>query len=274
MPVRSIQSRSPATSSTLRLIREVVAEKLAGLGHQRGRSASCPNGVNGASTPWKAPKEPRTRRSASIAALGQREERRDRAGLHERKLPVAPGPFDVLGAPKAACDLPRPARPVRRSPRRAAPGPPGWPRSPLDPSHFSDDAAGSPVVDDVVVRLDLPADERFAQAERRVDHGFPAPAGQRVGGEEDARRIRCRHLLHDDGQGDMSVWRCRCARGSRSPGRSTDCSSSPTTARSRASSPATFRKVSCCPAKERSGKSSAVAEERTATAPAAPKAAT
>ena len=61
-------------------------------------------------------------------------------------------------------------------------------------------------VDDVVVRLHLAADQRLAQAERGVDDRLAAPPGQRIGGEEHARRLGLHHLLHDDGQRHVCSW--------------------------------------------------------------------
>ena len=54
-----------------------------------------------------------------------------------------------------------------------------------------------------MIGLHLSRDERFTQAERRIDHGFTAQSGQRVGGEHHARNIARDHLLHDNRQGHI-----------------------------------------------------------------------
>lgn len=60
-------------------------------------------------------------------------------------------------------------------------------------------------LDDVLVRLDLAGDERFAQAEGGVNHRLAARPGQGVGGEEHAGRLAGDHLLHDDGKRGLAV---------------------------------------------------------------------
>ncbi len=57
-------------------------------------------------------------------------------------------------------------------------------------------------VHDVMIWLDLAADQRLAEAQRRVDRALGAPAAHRVGGEQHACGFRLHHRLHDDREGD------------------------------------------------------------------------
>ena len=51
----------------------------------------------------------------------------------------------------------------------------------------------------------MAAHQRLAQAQRGVDDRFAALAGQRIGGEEHARRLALHHRLHDHGQRHIVV---------------------------------------------------------------------
>ncbi len=56
-----------------------------------------------------------------------------------------------------------------------------------------------------MIRLDLPADQRFAQPERGIDHRLAAQTAERVGGEEHARCLALHHMLDDHRQADLAV---------------------------------------------------------------------
>ena len=60
-------------------------------------------------------------------------------------------------------------------------------------------------VDRIVVGVDRAGDELFSEARDRVDRRVPALSGDRVGGEQDARRGGIHHLLHDHGKADPCV---------------------------------------------------------------------
>ena len=78
--------------------------------------------------------------------------------------------------------------------------------------------AGDRLGDDVAVahledvRVDQARDQRLAQAEAGLHGGDPPVARDRVGGEEDAGRLREDHPLHDHRHVDRCGGRCRAAR--------------------------------------------------------------
>ncbi len=128
------------------------------------------------------------------------------------------------------------------------------------------------LVDVELVRIHRALHDGLAEAVRGGDEHDVAEAGVGIEREHDAARaeVAAHHVLHAGGQRDGVVIEALMhaigdgaiveQRGEHFVHRT--CSTS--------SSPRTLRKVSCWPANEASGRSSAVAEERTATAMSRP----
>ena len=210
--------------------------------------------------------------------LGQR---RDRPGLHDRERPARAGPLDVLRRAEPLLDPRaergqrgrlgvvehRPGAPLGRAPAAL--------RVPLPVATVmhglvrggratgSGRRAFSTTRSSVVTAA---ADHRLAEPPRGGDHDLVARARGGVRGEHDARRRRRRPSPARRPRARPRPGRSRAGRGRRWPAPSTATPSSRGRPPSSASSPRTLRNVSCWPAKLASSRSSAVADERTATA--------
>jgi len=152
-----------------------------------------------------------------VARVGDGEERGDRAALDDLEIVVGQTPLDVLGAaevrfdPPADLDEPHglriregrlllPLRLDRLFPRPARRR--GDDRQPLGADRPGDDLAVAHLVD---VRVHQAGDQRLAQAEAGLHRGDLAVAGDGVGGEEDAGRVRKDHPLHHHGHAGIAV---------------------------------------------------------------------
>ena len=142
-------------------------------------------------------------------AVGERKERRDRAGLQQRELPTVPGPLDVLGRAlefRHAGGQPGELRDDRVGQRLLGDGvlveclgAPARARSNRDRLAAQDRVEDASVRgDDVVVRLDPPGHERFTQPQAGVDRHLRALTVQGIGREHDTGRFGADHGLHED----------------------------------------------------------------------------
>ena len=129
-----------------------------------------------------------------------------------------------------------------------------------------DPPAVARVAQDEVVGRDQAADDGLAQSGAGVDNGLVSCAGDGIGGENHPGGVGGNQPLHDDGQfhrhGGEPVM-LAVGDGAVAPEGSPAAADGVEQCRSSLMP----RKVSCCPANAASGKSSAVALERTATAP-------
>ncbi len=152
-----------------------------------------------------------------VACRGDREQRRDRPALDDLKVIVDQAPFDVLGAAEVRLDPPaelREPHDLRIRQRRLLL--PLWlDRLFLRPAggrsldgtllgrdRLGDDLAVPHAVD---VRVHDARDQGLAEAEAGLHGGDLPAAGDGIGREQDAGRLREDHLLHDHGHVDLAV---------------------------------------------------------------------
>jgi hypothetical protein len=152
-----------------------------------------------------------------VFGLGDGEQRGDRPALDDVEGIAHQAPFDVLGATEVRFDLPaQPREPhdlrvcqrwlllalridrllQRPTCRRSVDG------KRLGADRLGDDLTVPHLVD---VRVHQAGDQGFAQAEAGFYGGDLPVAGDRVGREQDAGRLREDHLLHDHGHVDLPV---------------------------------------------------------------------
>ncbi len=189
------------------------------------------------STSWGAPKRASTRAPRRASSTSRASERRD-------QLP-APPPAPAASAtrcvpPPGVGTMATPASPVRRSSTVPLTG-----------------------IDDEVVRRHGPRDDRLPQPRAGVDHGpLPAPR-EGVGGKQDAGHGGVHQDLHHHRQAHppgVDPVRRAVGHGPLRPQRGPAA----THGVLYGVRPHHIEEVSCCPAKLAKGRSSAVAEERTA----------
>ena len=210
--------------------------------------------------------------------VGDGEERGDRPGLEQRHLAAGDRPLDVLR--RAVLRLDPPAEVDERAhvvvgegglgPAVAVPGLDTAAgerrrRDGLGAEGPGEEPTGGRVRD-VVVRFDEARDEGLAQPERRVDGHLPAVPREWVRREEHAGGVGGHHPLDGDREGGGLLGDAGPASVRDGP-RGPEARPASTTAARRAASSVTPSRVSCWPANDRSGRSSAVADDRTATGP-------
>ena len=141
----------------------------------------------------------------------------DRPALDDMELVIGQAPFDVLGASEVRFYAPsQPGEPdhlrirqrrliLPRHVDRLFPGPTGGRgtgRELLRVDRLGDDLAVSHPVN---VCVHPSRDQGLAEAEDGLHHGDLPVGRDRVGGEEDAGRLREHHLLHDHGHAHLAV---------------------------------------------------------------------
>jgi len=152
-----------------------------------------------------------------VAGRGDRKQRGDRPALDDLETIVDQTPFDVLGAAEVRFDPPAQLREphdlrirqrwlllplrldrllLRPTRRRSAYG------EPLGGDCLGDNLA---VLHLEHVRVDHAGDQDLAEAEGGLDGGDLPVGGDGIGREQDAGRLRKRHLLHDHGHVDLPV---------------------------------------------------------------------